>query len=232
MMWSARTKIGWSLVLAGAVLMALFAARYYTFDPANYFERQRAVYENQTLPLMLHISGMLFALLAGPFQFRPGLRRRHRAVHRALGKAYVAGAIVGAVGGLYMAQFSASGPPSDLGFALLAIGVLVTTTLGVVRIRQGMVQSHGEWMIRSYALIFAAITLRLYLPFLEKAFGEHDGYAIVAWACWLPNLAFAEWLIRSRQAAKSVRSGSRSPRSTARSTSTQHMPRDSARTLA
>src|SRR3954452_8086631 len=33
MIWSTSTKIGWSLVLAGAVLMALFATRYYTFDP-------------------------------------------------------------------------------------------------------------------------------------------------------------------------------------------------------
>jgi uncharacterized membrane protein len=32
-MWTARTKIGWSLLLAGAVLMGLAAARYYTFDP-------------------------------------------------------------------------------------------------------------------------------------------------------------------------------------------------------
>ena len=183
---------------------------------------------------MLHITGMLFAVLAGPFQFRPRLRARHRGVHRALGKLYVAGAIVGALGGLYMAQFSASGPPSDLGFALLAIAVLVTTTLGFVRIRQGRVQSHREWMVRSYALIFAAVTLRLEVAFLEQAFGEHDGYAIVAWACWVPNLAFAEWLIRARirQAAKSVRSGSRSPRRIARSTSTQQMPRDSASTLA
>jgi hypothetical protein len=53
-------------------------------------------------------------------------------------------------------------------------------------------------MTRSYALIFAAVTLRIYLPFLATAFGEHDGYAIVAWACWVPNLLVAEWLIWSR----------------------------------
>jgi hypothetical protein len=53
-------------------------------------------------------------------------------------------------------------------------------------------------MTRSYALVFAAITLRGYAGPLEGAFGEHDGYAIVAWACWMPNLVFAEWLIRSK----------------------------------
>ena len=115
-----------------------------------------------------------------------------------LGKLYIAGAIVGALGGLYMAQFSASGTVSDVAFTLLALAVLLTTTVAFVRIRAGNVQSHREWMTRSYALVFSAITLRLYMPFLEGAFGAHDGYAIVAWACWLPNLAFAEWFIRSR----------------------------------
>ena len=105
---------------------------------------------------------------------------------------------MGGLGGLYMSQYSASGAVSDVGFAVLAIGVLLTTTLAYIRIRGGDVQSHREWMTRSYALIFAAVTLRIYLPFLEAAFGEHDGYAIVAWACWIPNLLIAEWLIRAR----------------------------------
>jgi uncharacterized membrane protein len=120
-------------------------------------------------------------------QFRRRLRERHFRFHRTLGKLYIAGALVGGLGGLYMAQFSASGTPSDLGFALLAIGVLTTTTLAFLRIRSGNVQSHREWMTRSYALIFAAVKLRPYLPVLEAAFGEHTGHAIVAWACWLPQ---------------------------------------------
>lgn len=197
-MWTTRTKIGWGLLLAGAALMVLTAARYYTFDSDVYFPRQRQVFEDRTLGLMVHITGMTFAVLAGPFQFRRRLRERHFGFHRMLGKVYIAGAIVGGLGGLYMAQFSASGTVSDVAFALLALGVLLTTTVALMRIRSGNVQSHREWMTRSYALVFSAITLRLYLPLLEGAFGEHDGYAIVAWACWLPNLAFAEWLIRSR----------------------------------
>jgi uncharacterized membrane protein len=178
--------------------MGLAAGRYFTFDPEVYFERQRHVYEAETLGLMVHITGMLFAVLAGPWQFLRRLRERHFGFHRALGKFYILGAIVGALGGLYMAQFSASGPVSDVAFALLALAVLLTTTVAFLRIRSGNVQSHREWMTRSYALVFSAVMLRLYMPSVEGAFGEHDGYAIVAWACWLPNLAFAEWVIRSR----------------------------------
>jgi uncharacterized membrane protein len=195
-MWTARTKVGWSLLLTGAVLMALVAARYYTFNPQVYF--QPDVYEAKTFGIMIHITGMMFAVLCGPFQFLRPLRERHFGFHRLLGKIYIAGALVGGLGGLYMAPFSASGAVSDVGFALLALAVLLTTTVAYLRIRGGDVQSHREWMTRSYALIFAAVTLRIYLPFLQAAFGEHDGYAIVAWACWVPNLLFAVWLIRSR----------------------------------
>ena len=201
-MWTTRTRIGWGLLLLGAVLMALTASRYFMFDSSAYFDRQRQVFEDHTFWLMLHITGMFFAILVGPFQFWRRLRERHFRIHRTLGKIYIAAAIVGAIGGLYMSQWSASGTPSDLGFAALAIGVLFTTTTAFMRILRGNVQSHREWMTRSYALIFAAVTLRIYLPGLEAAFGRHTGYAIVAWACWLPNLAFAEWFIRAKLRVK------------------------------
>lgn len=68
-------------------------------------------------------------------------------------------------------------------------------------------------MIRNYALTYAGVTLRIWLPLLlltplgvaqftgggfdfEAAFA--NAYAAVPFLCWLPNLLFAEWLIRRR----------------------------------
>ncbi len=195
-MWTARTKIGWSLLLTGAVLLGLFAARYYTFDPEVYF--QRDVYEDKTVGLMTHISGMIVAVLVGPFQFLRRLREGHLGVHRLLGAVYIVSATIGALGGLYMAPFSASGAVTHVAFGLMGLGTLLSTTVALARIRSGDVQSHREWMTRSYALIFGGVTLRLYAGPLEATLGEHVGYAVTAWACWVPNLVFAEWLIRSR----------------------------------
>ena len=53
-------------------------------------------------------------------------------------------------------------------------------------------------MLRSYGLIFAAVTLRIWLPLLIIA---HEGqflpaYRWVAWVSWVPNLLFVEWVIR------------------------------------
>jgi hypothetical protein len=49
-------------------------------------------------------------------------------------------------------------------------------------------------MTRSYALIFAAVTLRLLLGLYQGAFGieEEQAYQLVAWTSWIPNLIVAE----------------------------------------
>jgi hypothetical protein len=62
--------------------------------------------------------------------------------------------------------------------------------------------AHRRWMIRSYALTLAAVTLRLYLP-LSASLGIPfaTAYPAIAWLCWIPNLAAAQWVIRSRIAA-------------------------------
>lgn len=195
-METTRTRLGWGLLATGAVLLALTASRYYTLDPDVYFQRE--VYQARTLALLTHITGMMLALLAGPLQLHRRLRERRLRWHRVGGRVYVAGAGVGGLAGLYLAQFTASGAVSDAGFAVLAIGLLLTTTVAVVRVVSGDVQGHREWMTRSYALVFAAVMLRLYLAPLQVVLGEHRGYAVVAWACWVPNLLVAEWLVRTR----------------------------------
>ena len=196
-MWTTWTKVGWGIMAALVLVLLLWSARYFLFGSDAYFERQREIYVREELWLLVHIGGMMVAAALGPFQFLRAFRDRYRSLHRTMGKVYLLSALIGGVGGLYMAQYSASGIVSDIGFSLLAIALLLVSGLAYLAIRRGAVQEHREWMTRSYALILAAVTLRLYIPFLEAAFGEYDGYAIVAWLCWVPNLVVAEWLIRT-----------------------------------
>ena len=52
-------------------------------------------------------------------------------------------------------------------------------------------------MVYSYAACFAAVTLRIWMPLLVLAFGEFlPAYRVVAWLCWVPNLAFAFFWVR------------------------------------
>ena len=50
-------------------------------------------------------------------------------------------------------------------------------------------------MVRNFALTFAAVTLRLWLPAsIVAGFPFELAYPVIAWLCWLPNLVAAELL--------------------------------------
>jgi len=64
---------------------------------------------------------------------------------------------------------------------------------------QGRFVEHRRWMIRSWALTLAAVTLRLYLPLvmvLDLPF--LPCYRAISFLAWVPNLIVAElWLRRT-----------------------------------
>ncbi len=153
------------------------------------------------LALMVHFAGGGLALAIGPFQFRTGPLARRSPVHRLLGRVYVIAILASGIAGLAMAVVSQGGVVAHVGFGLLAVGWLTTTIQAFLTIRRGDAFAHQQWMTRSFALTFAAVTLRLYLP-LSLAFGiPFDvSYPVIAWACWVPNLLVAEWLFVPRRA--------------------------------
>ena len=56
---------------------------------------------------------------------------------------------------------------------------------------------HREWMIRSYALVATAITLRLMLPASGLlGFDFLPAYQVISWLAWSTNLVLAEHHIR------------------------------------
>lgn len=152
------------------------------------------------LAFYLHVGLGGLALVIGPWQFFPTWRSRRLALHRLLGKIYVSACWLSGLGGLSIAFFASGGPATKIGFTLLAIGWLITTTKAYLHIRQGAVEAHQQWMMRSFALTLAAVSLRLYLPSLMAVGLDFKiAYLIVSWACWIPNLLIAEWIIRQKQ---------------------------------
>ena len=137
------------------------------------------------------------ALGLGALQFNRWLLIRHRRVHRMLGTIYVVSAAVVGVAGLYMSVYSFGGFVTHLGFGVLAVMLLWTTLRAYLAARERAIAAHRQWMLRSYALIFAAVTLRIELPLLIMAFGDFTpAYQVVAWLSWVPNLVWAEWYVR------------------------------------
>ena len=85
------------------------------------------------------------------------------------------------------------------GFALLAACWLYTGLRAFLAIRGGAVDDHRKWMVRNFALTFAAVTLRLYVPASAAMGIEFEvAYPIISWLCWVPNVAWAEWRYNQR----------------------------------
>lgn len=147
----------------------------------------------------IHISSSILVVFTGPFQFVKALRNKFLRLHRVLGKIYV-GAILflAAPSGFYMALYANGGVGAQIGFTILSLLWFVFTYWAYKSIKAKKISAHKKWMIRSYALSFSAITLRLYVPILSLGFGlEHDFVLIItSWVNWIPNLLVAEWIIR------------------------------------
>jgi uncharacterized membrane protein len=151
--------------------------------------------------LIMHIVGAMLAILIGPFQFLPGIRKgRWLKVHRWLGRTYLLGILFGGLGGLYMAQFAYGGIISRLGFGTLACLWLYSGYRAYRHIRNKEIEEHRQWMIRNYALTFAGVMLRVWVP-LSGAVGIdfNTAYVMIGWMCWIPNLLVAEWIIRGNK---------------------------------
>jgi len=143
--------------------------------------------------LTLHAGFAATALLIGPFQFFPGLRARRRVLHRRIGVTYVICVLCGGLAGLVLSMGTTAGPVAGAGFGVLALIWLVcTATAWRLAVRRAFV-AHERWMIRSFALTLAAVTLRIYMPLaIILHLDMPTAYTVIAWLCWIPNLIAAE----------------------------------------
>lgn len=194
-------KIGWVVMTFLALFLFLIASRYLTLNPEVYFPEQKLVYMAHTLMIVLHVAGAMLAIVIGPFQFIEKMRSgRLLKVHRWLGRVYLIGVLVGGLAGLYMAQLAYGGFVARLGFTALAVLWLFSAFMAYKHIRNKNIEHHREWMTRTYALTFAGVMLRLWLPILSGIGLDFlTSYIIVAWLCWVPNLVVAQWMISSRR---------------------------------
>jgi hypothetical protein len=153
--------------------------------------------------LAVHAVGAAVALMLGPWQFLASVRTRHRRLHRWIGRLYCIACLIGGVTGEALAFGVTSGLTAQIGFGLLASCWLGATALGWASAVTADFSRHRVWMVRSFALAFAAVTLRLYLGVaMASGLSFAVAYPVIAWACWVPNLVVAElWLRRQGRVA-------------------------------
>lgn len=196
-----RNTTGYFFLAIFAVFIGLYPLRFIGLPYENSLLGDKPVALLDT-PLYLtafyiHIFLGGLSLLAGFTQFFKKIRLGWVAIHRTLGKIYIIAVCLSGFAGLAIAFFASGGIVAALGFGCLAILWLYTTIRAYIAIRDRKIRSHQHWMIRSYALCFAAVTLRIYLPTMVTVMDMEFiiAYRLVAWLCWVPNLIVAEFLI-------------------------------------
>jgi uncharacterized membrane protein len=182
-----------------AIGIGLYALSYYAMKFP--FLQTKGTLPSQwywSLAFYIHTGSGGIALGIGWLQFREKFRLKNIKRHRFIGKIYVTAILFFAsTSGQFLAWFSNEGFPAHLGFACLSLVWFYTTLSAYLAIRRNIIPDHRAWMARSYAITFAAVTLRIWFPLFQYGFhfSQQDAYIAVSWFCWVPNILVAEWFI-------------------------------------
>ena len=201
-------KIGLYLLLLMLVVpLSYNALTYINFDFQYSFLRlkQQAIATGWYLPAYYsHVLLGGLILMIGLFQLNSKARQKWRTAHRWGGYFYVAGILFFACpGGMVMSFFIGRGPVVLASFLTQGSLWFYFTYWAYRKIREGKISEHRKWMLRSYALTFAAVTLRVYI-FVFSAFFDLSqplGYAILSWLSWTPNLLVMNEYLRRNPVA-------------------------------
>ncbi|MBB5327271.1 DUF2306 domain-containing protein [Tunturiibacter gelidoferens] len=124
----------------------------------------------RTIPFLIfpHIVAGILALLCGPLQFSYRLRHRSPKFHRVLGRVYVISVLIAAPLAIVLAynrRIPHMMPYFFLASSLQASTWIVTTVAAFLTARNRHIQQHRQWMVRSYAVTFTFIGIRVLVQF-------------------------------------------------------------------
>lgn len=147
--------------------------------------------------LVVHAITAMPPLLTGIVLFSKRIRNASLKWHRWAGTVYCVCIWISATLGIILAVANQNGLIAKGGFGFLGFGWFITTWYAYATGRARDIASHRKWMIRSYALTLAVVSIRPMFIFgpwwgLDNA----TWYVLVTWLCWVPNLIIAEAYIR------------------------------------
>ena len=188
---------GFAFAAVSSVLIALVSYRFLPQGVETAMDFMAHHLEDNALALYAHIGVAPIALAVMPFQFLTRLRARWPVLHRWLGRVYVTAILVSGVAGFQLAFYTSAGPLAATGFAVLAVLWLATTGIAFTYALRRQIDRHKVWMLRSAALTFAAVTLRVYLGIAMASGIDFDtAYLLVSWLAWVPNALVMEAYLR------------------------------------
>ena len=205
---SRRAAAGWAVLWILSLGVAAYAAISYLSLPVAELVHPniRLGLQARAAVVLTHVLAASLAIAIGPLQFQARVRQNAPSVHRWMGRVYLAAVLLGGIAGLDLALHAYGGAVARAGFTTLALAWLYSGLQAYLAIRAGDVPAHRRWMMRNFALTFAAVTLRLYVPAaLASGIALASAYPVIAWLCWVPNLLIAQRLIAGRVPRVSAR---------------------------
>ncbi|CAG7617666.1 DUF2306 domain-containing protein [Paenibacillus allorhizosphaerae] len=196
------------LLLAAAAIFAI--APYLLFDPAYSRVKLSPALSIHYPLLLVHIFTSFLALATGWIQFVPGIRAKYVHLHRLIGRIYLGCIAVGGITALVVGMYTESFI-RQLAFITLALLWFITSWKGYRRIRQGRLEEHRLWMLRSYAVTLVAATARVVTPLCLLAYIASHGtpaggvqaaigpvLEVNIWVGLVLNLLICEWIFARR----------------------------------
>ncbi|NBZ87089.1 DUF2306 domain-containing protein [Stagnihabitans tardus] len=178
----------WALSLP-ALLVALVSWRVFFLPMDLVMPEMGAYLRDVPLGVWGHVIFAPIALALVPLQ----LRRAKGALHRWAGRAYGVSVLVAGIAALSLLPVSVASDLARWGFGVLAVLWIATTALGIAAARRGDFAAHRVWMLRSVALTFAAVSLRVIMaPLMALGWTVAETYQVTAWGSWLLTLAVVE----------------------------------------
>ena len=152
--------------------------------------------------LTVHILFGTLAILAGPFQFFPAIRKKHPRIHRTTGRIYLVSVLMAAIAATILAIADDILVQHRLVFGVGLLGLaaawFVTSGMAYRAVRIRNFVQHREWMVKSYVVTCGFTTFRIFAVTIARYFEidyKQEMSNIMAWACWsIPLLITEAWL--------------------------------------
>lgn len=193
--------IGWTLL----ILVNLYFVYNFSLQHLN-----SAVWNKPFgILLITHIVFGMIAILIGPFQFFPSIRKKHPHIHRLIGKIYLLAILVAGIAATVLAINHNIIIQNRIAFGtgLLGLAAAWFTTSGMAfwAIKNRNFVQHSEWMVKSYVVTCGFTTFRIFAFTLNKYFQldyDKEMSGIMAWACWSIPLLISEVYLQAKKIKK------------------------------
>jgi hypothetical protein len=197
-------KVAYPLILFVSIMWVLHTvSKNFIVDPqlSRFLSMKSNELLNKSLwviMIRIHIILAVIALITGPIALSKKIRIESLLTHRWMGRIYVGSIVLNYIPSFYVSFYATGGFPSVFGFFILNTLWLFSTLRGFWLARTKKIMLHSQWMIRSYALSLANMTIHILVTLFYNAldFRYEFSYTLAVWLCWLLNLSLAEFAIR------------------------------------